>query len=157
MAKVTIGKSEYQIDTLNFAALERAWPYIEIAQEQMDPIQGTSAAIRVIAAGIMETEGFKPEDFGIQAPGLTREDEIFEAVHKFLKRALLTTQITEVKDCIMDILKEAGMIAEPGEDEAGKILTETSPASSQSSSPPELKEEVGTPSENDGPSPGITS
>lgn len=158
MAKVTIGTKSYTIDTLNFAALERAWPFIEVAQQQMDPIQGASAAISVIAAGIMESDGFNPAEFGIEAPGLTREDEIFELVQKFLKKKLLAPEIPVVKDCILDILKEAGMIAEEGEIEGEENLSMvTSPASSPSSSLPDVKVEAGTVSEKDGPSPAITS
>ncbi len=145
MAKVTIGGHDYEVPELNFVALERAWPFIEKAMLTQGVMEGPSAGISVIAAGLIEADNFKPQDFDL-GPELG-EEQTFEGVVKFLKRKLKATEIINVKVCLEEICKEAGLEAKEGEaplPPGENPSTETLTASSQSLLPPDAKLEAGT-------------
>lgn len=148
MATVKIGGVQYEIPELNFIALEKAWPYIERAIITRDPIEGTSAGISIIAAGLIEAPDFSPSRFGIE--GYATWDDTFDRVVVFLKRALKAAEIANVRICVEDITSEAGL----GEEDSGEAQaapeeeaspsTETAPNSLQSSSQLDAKGVAGT-------------
>lgn len=156
MATVTIGGTDYEVPELNFIALERAWPFIELAMTEPDPMKGVSAALHIIAAGLVEADNFKPSDYGIKGEDLSstrdREDQIFELTAKFLKRKTKASEIEGVRRAIGDITKEAGLEPEEGEgelaegvkEEAPNLSPETSTHTLPSSSPLGAREEAGT-------------
>lgn len=154
MAIVTIGGTEYQVSELNFIALERAWPHIEMAMISQDPMSAVSAAIGAIAAGIMEEEYFKLESFDVDESKfkefLDRDAQIHEQVVRYLKRKTKATEIAGIRAGLQAIAKEAGLEPETGEAQEDPAVaatspsTETSDASLQSSLPLDAKEEAGT-------------
>ncbi len=153
MAKVTIGGTAYDVPELNFIALERAWPFMEEAMTSLDPMKGVSAGICIIAAGIVEADGFDPATFNIKPEDINatedREQQVFNLVAKFLKRKTKATEISGIREAVVQVSKEAGLEPEEGEDvkgeeEALSPSTETSRPSSQSSSPQDAKEAAGT-------------
>ena len=153
MAKIKIGGDYYEVPELNFLALERSWPFIAQSMISTDPIQGVSAAIHVIAAGIIEAPHFSPMAFGIREgdinPLLNTDDQLFELVTRFLKRRTLATEISGIREGLQAITREAGLEPEEGEDvkgeeEAPNPSMETLLPSSQSSLPPEQKGGAGT-------------
>lgn len=149
MARVTIGGTEYEVPEMNFAALERAWPFVEESMTTLDPMKGPSAGISIIAAGLMEADHFDKTKFGIGAEEMLGEDQIFERMVKFLKKKLKAKEIEQVRLAVDQINREAGLEPEEGEAPAPQAETpgspseETAPSSSQSSSPPDVKEEAG--------------
>ena len=153
MVIATIGGTEYQIGELNFIALERAWPGIELAMLTQDAMVAVSAALDVIAAGIMEEAYFKEADFGITDqtefdPYKDRDDQVHKHIVRFFKRKCKASEIESVRKALTEITKEAGLEAPEGEagkgPAEGSLSTDPSTTSSPNSSPPELKEEVGT-------------
>ena len=125
MAKITIGEVEYFVPELNFYALERAWPFIETAMvsEGLDPMQGPNAALRIIAAGIVEDENFQPETFNVTAKA-DNPDAIYEEVVLFLRKKLKARQIHSLKACIDTIIEEAGLMGEAdASDTVGNVET----------------------------------
>ena len=66
MAKVTVGGTQYEVPELNFIALERSWPFIEEAMTALDPMKGVSAALHIIAAGLVEADNFDPATYNIK-------------------------------------------------------------------------------------------
>jgi hypothetical protein len=151
MAKVIIGTEEHYLPPFNFAALERAWPFIEQSMQAENVLVGIRAGLAIIASGLVERDDFNLEAFGI-AEGkinmlLNREDEIFEAVILYLKRKLLATEISQVRDAIQVILEEAGLVPKEGESEDQGTLNlsmGTSTQSSPSSLPLASREAAGT-------------
>jgi len=127
MAIATINRIPYDIPELNFSALERAWPYINEAMSNPDPMKGVSAALRVIAAGLIESKHFDPNVFGIASldlkPTLDREDQLFDQVTVFLKRNTKATEIAGIRDTVLAIAKEAGLETDEGEQEEGEEKT----------------------------------
>lgn len=152
MAKAVIGGKEYIIPELNFIALERAWPFVEIAITTLDPMKGPSAAISIIAAGLMEAEEFDPTDFGIEKEEKLNSDEVFDRVVHFLKKQLKSSEIQNVRECVNQITDEAGLTSEEDDpsgeaqapEEEASPSTETAPATSPSSSLQDAREEAGT-------------
>lgn len=146
MASVVIGGKEYTIPELNFVALERAWPYIEESMVTVDPMRGASTGIHIIAAGLVEAPGFQASEFHVPVDLAPTEDQIHAHVVTFLKKKLRASELKNIAPCIDQIIKEAGFNEEEGEDKAAtdNPSTETSPDTSSSSSPPELKAEAGT-------------
>lgn len=155
MAKVTIGGTEYEVPELNFIALERSWPFIEEAMTALDPMKGVSAALHIIAAGLVEVDNFDPATYGIKPedikPQLDRETQVFELTAKFLKRKTKATEIDGVREAIVQITKEAGLEPEEGEgdtaeaaEEAPSLSPETSTHTLPSSSQQDAKEAAGT-------------
>jgi hypothetical protein len=146
MARFTLGGKTFVIGELNFLAVERAWPYITDAMVSQDPIKGVSAGLHVLAAGLMEEEGFKPDDYGLpEDKGPYIDHEIFLAVAGTLKKRCKSSEIGEVKDAVFQIIEESGL-TEEGELKAApspSLGTETSDQSSQSLSPPDAKVEAG--------------
>jgi hypothetical protein len=160
--RVKIGKKEYEVPELNFAGLERAWPFIDAAMMTLHPMAGPSAGISIIAAGLMEADHFKATDFGIGEHETLGEEQTFERVTKFLKKQLKATQIEQIRLAVENITKEAGL-DEAEEGEALKpptgeanLSTETAVTSSPSSLQPGAVGETTTLSENDIVSPSIT-
>lgn len=172
MAKVTIGGKGYTIPEMSFAAVELAWPFIEQATETIHPVQGTKAAIGVIAAGLLESDDFNPELFGLD-PMLhlnVGEDEsgepktvdhpkdravLHDELMKYLLRGLKAKEAGAIKLCLFEILEEAGFeMAIPGELPAAVEAAIPSPAiavpTSANSSQPASKEDAGTESTEDG-------
>ncbi len=149
MAKVTLGGVEYTVPEMNFVALERAWPFIEMATESLHPMDGPRAALGVIAAGISEAEDFDRTKFGMAKDDDRKPDEVFETVLAFLKRAMKASEMGNVSDCMDQILEEAGLEeAKKGPRPAPEEehpSTETAPDTSSSSLQPDVKEEAGTP------------
>jgi hypothetical protein len=150
MAKVTVGGKEYEVPEMNFLALERCWPHIEEAMTTLDPIKGPAAGIRIIAAGLIEADHFKPTDFGIGENETLGEDQTFERVTHFLKKKLKANEIEAVRAALDEITKEAGLEeAEAGEapqtpQQEASPSVETAPTTSPSSSPPDAKEGAGS-------------
>ena len=153
MAKITVGGKEYYIPEMNFLAVERAWPYVLEATTALDPIAGASAALSVIASGLMEADNFNPAEFGIEA---TTDKGIHESLSYYLKKNLKAAEIVEVKNTMFEILVEAGLEVTEGEARAALTaaletdqadptdLPETAPDTLSSSSQPDAKEEAGT-------------
>lgn len=155
MAKVTVGGTEYEVPELNFIALERSWPFIEEAMTALDPMKGVSAALHIIAAGLVEADNFDPATYNIKpediSATLDRETQVFELVAKFLKRKTKATEIDGVRKAIVEITKEAGLEPEEGEGDtaeaeeaAPNLSPETSTHTLPSSSQPGAREEAGT-------------
>lgn len=153
MAKAIIGGTEYQVPELNFVALERAWPFIEEAMTALDPMKGVSAAIHIIAAGLVEADNFQLDTYGIKPedikPTEDRDDQVFTLVAKFLKRKTKATEISGIRESVVEITREAGLEPEEGEGEKGEEealnpSTETSTQSLPSSLQRDAKEEAGT-------------
>lgn len=152
MAKVMIGRVEYEIPELNFIALERAWPFVEEAMIAPDPMRGVSAGIHIIAAGLVEAEHFNPENFGIRhadlKPNLDVDDQVFFLVAKWLKRKTLATEIDGIRRAIVQITEEAGLEKVEGETFLAEEVVSLSPGTgvpiSPNSSPLDVKAEVGT-------------
>lgn len=154
MANVTIGRTEYEVPEMNFLAIERAWPFVLEATNHLDPIAGTSAAISVIAAGLMEADGFKPSDFGIGDGD--KDSDVHRKLSYYLKKQLKASELVNIKDAMLTILKEAGlevteggaiaasMAAPETAAESPSLSPETAPSTSSSSSQPDAKEEAGT-------------
>jgi len=139
MAKIKIGNVEYTVPELTFMALERAWPYVEASMISVsgDPMRGPNAALRIIAAGIVDGENFDPARYNVKS-SLEEEDAVHDEVVNFFRRRLKAREIPLLKDCIDEILVEAGLVAPEGEDtppskEAVSLSTETVLGSSQSS------------------------
>lgn len=131
---VTIGGETYAVPEMNFCAVERAWPYVAQCMETQDPIQGSGAGICIIAAALVEDEYFVPEKYGFEYNGpigenMSPEDRglFFDLLQKRLKRKLKATEINLIRDAVNQITLEAGLVAEPGEQEEGEgpLLTET--------------------------------
>ena len=146
MAKVTIGGKEYTVTELNFIGLEKAWPFIEEAMTSRDPMKGPSAAVSVIAAGLVYAEDFDASRYW-SADNLT-EDEYFDTMVKYLKRKLKSSEIANVRDCLNTITEEAGLAGDEDPQLAALMegmnpSPETAAGTSPNSSPPVVKEEAG--------------
>lgn len=128
MAKVTIGATEYEVPEMNFMALERAWPFVEEAMVSAgtDPMRGPLAAMRIIAAGIMEDESFQPQKFNVTATA-DEPDKIHDQVVFFLRKKLKAREIHLLKDGIDAILVEAGLVTPEGELDGVKGTANLSP------------------------------
>lgn len=164
MASITIGGKTYVVPEMNFVAIERSWPYVEKATSTTHPMDGVSASLGVFAAGIMEADYFKKEDFNVSdwEPGiseaLTEDEHIHKGVIYFLKRGLKGTEMDKVRATMFEVLKEAGLEVTEGEaqdaliaavlgteDQASLDLSpETAPDTSPNSSPQDAKAEAGT-------------
>lgn len=154
MAKVTIGEVEYFIPELNFIALERAWPYVEVAMTSLNPLVAVGAGIRIIAAGILAREEELPlfEMFKINIaehikPGLDRDEQIFDLINAFLKKALKSSQIGNVRLAVQTITEEAGLVPEEGEGSKAQVEnpgTAISDPSSPNLLQPDTREDPGT-------------
>lgn len=159
MAKITIGGVEHTIDEMNFVAVEMAWPFIEQAMATVHPIAGTNAALAVIAAGLMESEGYDCQKWDIEPTGIDDEGKSWprhpSLIHidmtERLRRKLKANEIGSVKLCLFDLIREAGFdMATAGElqltaeEEAVNHLMETATSTSPSLSQPESREVAGT-------------
>lgn len=151
MAIVKVGGTEYEVPEMNFAALERAWPFVEEAMLAQDPMKGVAAGICIIAAGLIEADNFDKTKFGIDADEALGEQQTFDRVVIFLKRKIKAKEIEGIRQSVDQINREAGLEPEPGEAEAPagaeetqSLSTETAPTSSQSSSPQDMKEAAGS-------------
>lgn len=154
MATAIIGGKEYIVPPLNFAALERAWPFIEEAMMTADPMVGTSAGLSIIAAGLIEREDFDPKENGVKSfekvydPEIHAE-EVFEPVVACLKRRLLASEISHVREAVDKITQEAGLEPAAGEAqeaalaEAGSLSEETAQSSLLNLLQPDAKEGAG--------------
>lgn len=158
MAKITMGKKEYDLPEMNFIAVERAWPFIEKAVSTRDHMVGGAAGIAVIAAALLESTNFHMEDFGITAgdisdPKEDREVQLFNKLQYRLKKQILAREMGLVPVVVLELIKEAGLLPASGEalpagmdalhPELLSRLTETLTGSSPSSSPLESKEVAG--------------
>lgn len=150
MAIVTVGGTEYEVPELNFAALERAWPFVEQAMLAQDPMKGVAAGISIIAAGLLEADHFDKTKFGIAEDEMLGEEQTFDRIVYFLKKKIKAKEIDGIRKSVDQINVEAGLEPVPGEalpplaDRVAQNLSaETAPTSSLSSSPPDMKEEVG--------------
>lgn len=169
MATLTLGGIDHVLPEMNFLALERAWPYVDLAMSTMDPIAGTNAAFGVIAACIMEAEGFDGSRWGIEMT-ITEElpewegggedtrkrttwpkdlNKVHAELTNVLRRKLKAREIGTVKLVMFEILKDAGIDFEsvatgevPGAEASPS--QETAPDTSPSSSLPDVREEAGT-------------
>lgn len=153
MAQITIGGKEYLIPEMNFLAIERAWPFVMKATETVELMTGVSAALSVIAAGLMEAEDFNPADFDA-TPG-DRDAVVLDRVVYFFKKNLKGNEIGIVRDTMFQILKEAGLEVTEGEALAAlaaaaglklpeTLSPETAPDTSLNSLPLDAREEAGT-------------
>ena len=129
MAKITMGGQEYTIPELNFMALERAWPFVQTAMvsDNSDPMKGPLAAMRIIAAGIMEDENFQPDRYGVTATP-DQEDLVHEQVVRFFRKRLKANEIGKLTECIYTILEEAGLVAAEGEDTLPPVVEDRNPS-----------------------------
>ncbi len=154
MARVTIGGAEYDVPELNFVALERAWPYALEAMTALDPMKAVSAGLRIVAAGIMESENFEMSAFEIDASKLDHKldiaTQVFDLLVARFKKQLKASEIGDVQLAVMEINREAGLVAPEGEaglltmEQMLSLSTEIAQPSSPSSSPQDAKEEAGT-------------
>lgn len=151
MAKAKIGGVDYEVPELNFIALEKAWPFIERAIITQDAMEGTSAGISIITAGLIEAEGFDKTRFDITEEEKLTWDDTFDRVSTFLKRKLKASEIEQVRLCVEQITEEAGLREEssgeaqaPARAEEETPSTETALDTSQSSLPLDAKEAAGT-------------
>lgn len=154
MAQITVGGVTYTIPEMNFLSIERAWPFVQQATNSLDPMQGISAALAVIAAGLMETEDFDHQKFGM--PEKLSEQGTHTGVTYFLKKRLRGTELGLVQAAMFEILREAGLEVTEGEavavlaaaqgtaPEALNPSPETVLDTSPSLSPQGVKEEAGT-------------
>lgn len=146
---ISIGGRQYDLPEMTFAAVERAWPYVEEATAAFDPIKGTAAGLCIIASTLIEAEDFDKTRYGMtEADEMLSVSEQFDRVVYFFKKQLKAKEIGQVKDAVLSILTDADLIKEDdssGEVEAGteNPSTETVPASSPSSLPQGVREEVG--------------
>src|SRR3546814_643691 len=104
MATFTCAGKEYLVPEMNFLAVERAWPFVRKATEEFDPMKGSSAAIGVVAAALLEGEGFNREDWGIEAE--LNEDQAFEKLMHTIKKRLKVSEIGNAKSTMFQILEE---------------------------------------------------
>lgn len=155
LTTITLGSREYDCPSMNFAALEMAWPFIEEALFSPNPVQYPSAGISILVTLWMEAE----EPFDIMHPQWepVREkykvDEnstykhTFDSIVMYLKRSLQASQVMQLREAIQKILVDAEVVTEkepaPGEKLGAAPLTETSPKLSPTSSPQDAKEEAG--------------
>jgi hypothetical protein len=137
---------------MNFAALERAWPFVMEAMiiGPADPMKGVSAGIKIIAAGLIEADHFDPTKFGVAAGEMLGEEQMFDRVVYFLKKKIKAKEIDGIRKAVDQINQEAGLEPVPGEaiepllEQVRQNLSqETAPTSSPSLSPPDTKEEAG--------------
>lgn len=166
-----VGGVEHAIPEMNFIAVERAWPYVELAMETVHPIAGTNAAIAVIAATLMEDEQFDASKWGID-PNITEDleewkgkgddtrkaqtwpkdgNKIHAELINVLRKKLKANEIGMVKVVMFEVLKDAGFeLGEPGsgEDPAAVETASPSPETAhdilQSSSLLDAREAAGT-------------
>jgi hypothetical protein len=149
MAKVTIGGTEYEVPEMNFAALERAWPFVNEAMVSLDPMKGPAAGLCIIAAGLMEADHFDRTKFGMTAVEMLGEEQIFDRVVYFLKKKIKAKEIDGIRKSVDQINLEAGLEPAPGEalpllaEVRQNLLAGTAPILSPSSSPPDVVEETG--------------
>jgi hypothetical protein len=149
MATVTVGGTEYEVPEMNFAALERAWPFVMEAMLVEDPMKGVAAGISIIAAGLIEAEHFDKTKFGIREDEMLGDEQTFDRVVYFLKKKIKAKEIDGIRKSVDQINLEAGLEPAPGEalpllaEVRQNLLTETAPTSSPSSSPPDAVEETG--------------
>src|SRR4051812_21042465 len=149
MAKVTIGGTEYEVPEMNFAALERAWPFVNEAMVSLDPMKGPAAGLCIIAAGLMEADHFDRTKFGMTAVEMLGDDQIFDRLVLFLKKNVKAKEIASIRAAVDQINEEAGLEAVKGElfppqaDSELNHSQETAPTSSQSLSPLDTVEETG--------------
>lgn len=150
MAIVTVGGTEYEVPEMNFAALERAWPFVTEAMIAEDPLKGVSAGICIIAAGLLEADHFDQTKFGMDADEMLGDDQRFDRVVRFLKRKIKAKEIDGIRKSVDQINQEAGLepaTGEPLPPLAGQtfqsLSTETAQSSSPSLSPPDTVEEIG--------------
>jgi len=148
MATISLGGEDYNIPELNFMALERAWPFVEIAMvtSGADPMEGPNAALRIIAAGIMEDENFQPDRYKVTA-GPDEPEKRYDQVFDFFRKKLKAREMQKLQGCIDLILVEAGLTGDV-EEEVGNVQmpspsTETVVDTSQSSLPQDAKAEAG--------------
>jgi hypothetical protein len=149
MAKVTIGGTEYEVPEMNFAALERAWPFVNEAMVSLDPMKGPAAGLCIIAAGLMEADHFDRTKFGMTAVEMLGDDQVFDRLVLFLKKKVKAKEIASIRAAVDQINEEAGLEAVKGElfppqaDPELNPSLETAPTSSQSLSPQDTVEETG--------------
>ncbi len=115
MAKVTIGGTEYEVPEMSFAALERAWPYVEESMMTLDPMKGPAAGICIIAAGLMYAENFNPVQFDIKPEENLGEDQTFDRLVRFLKLKLKAKEMPQIREAVERINEEAGLEPIEGE------------------------------------------
>jgi hypothetical protein len=151
MAIVTVGGTEYEVPEMNFAALERAWPFVEEAMMTQDPMKGVAAGINIIAAGLLEAEHFDKTKFDIAEDEMLGQDQTFERIVYFLKKKIKAREIEGIRKSVDQINVEAGLEPAPGEalpplaDLVKQNLSEeTAQILSPSSSPPDTAEETGS-------------
>ena len=149
MAIVTVGGTEYEVPEMNFAALERAWPFVEEAMLAQDPMKGVAAGICIIAAGLIEAPHFDRIKFGILEDEVLGDQQTFDRVVLFLKRNIKAKEIDGIRKSVDQINQEAGLepasgeAPAPGAAQEQSPSTETAQTSSPSSSPPAAVEETG--------------
>jgi hypothetical protein len=150
MAIVKIGGTDYEVPEMNFAALERAWPFVMEAMIVQDPMKGVSAGIKIIAAGLIEADHFDPKKFNIEPGEMLGDEQMFDRVVYFLKKKIKAKEIDGIRKAVDVINQEAGLEPAPGEaiepllEQVRQNLSqETAPTSSPSLSPPDTKEEAG--------------
>jgi hypothetical protein len=156
MAELMMNGIKHTVPEMNFVAVERAWPYMVDAMGSQDPIKGASAAVAVIAAGLMEMDSFKEADYGITNDMIStteeRDPQVHRLVQMYMKRKLKASEMGLVTLCVITMVQEAGLSPAEGEPRpplvdpklTENLLTEMSTESSQSSLPLELKEAAGT-------------
>ena len=159
MAIVIIGGKEHHVPELNFVALERAWPKINEALINMDPVTVVGCAMSVIAAGLMEAEDFDIENYGIKAEQLSGQgsvdDQIYQALTYRIKKQTKSAEVEGIRKAFHGVLMEAGLEVDMGELmkqllDSPQVLPglnrsmATAPLTSPSLSPQDTREEAGT-------------
>lgn len=125
MATVKINEVDYNLPVFGFKKLKAAWPYITIIGGSTNRFEIVDAGLHVIAIGLEGSE--TPMTY----------DELNDVCGP-------AGDLDNVSAVIPLILKEAGMVADPGEVKAmvEGLLTGISTPSSQSSLPADA--EIGT-------------
>lgn len=98
MAKVTIGKVEYDLPELNFKAIKKIWPKVEHIQDSDDLIKLMDVSTEVLEIAFERAE-----------VKLTKEE---------IEENLLGSEIKGIEAAVTDLLVESGLLqraAPPGE------------------------------------------
>ena len=113
MATFTCDGKNYPVPEMNFLAVERAWPFVQKATEEFDPMKGSSAAIGVVAAAMLEGEGFDRSAWDIGEE--LDDDAAFELLMRTIKKRLKVSEIGNAKKTMFEILEEGGQQVTEGE------------------------------------------
>lgn len=138
MAKLTLGKVEYDIPPFMFISLKKIWPLMQEVGKNPDPISNVEAMLGIFSEGLSKTDTPKTVD-ELENALLAAEILGFEAtMAEIMDEAGLVVVKKEGGGSDLTALGEAGPAPEPS------LSTEIGTDTSQSLSPPESVAETGT-------------